>query len=57
MRMWRAVVRRLAAVEVRDARQKAYLQGLQTGRAERAMTCGIARADHCVHDYIYDPGQ
>lgn len=42
---------------VGDAYTLGYLKGLETGRQERPMTCGLAQRDHCSHSYIYDPGQ
>lgn len=55
--LWRSLVARWAAWQIREARNDGYLDGLLTGRRERPMTCGLAAAEHCAHSYMYDPGQ
>lgn len=51
------LLRRLAGRIILEEISKAYLEGLEQGREERPMTCGISSRNHCVHDYLYDPGQ
>lgn len=55
--MWKRLVRRLAEGELRRESADAYLRGLEAGRRERPMTCGLSQAEHCIHSYMYDPCQ
>lgn len=51
------VLRRYKELERIETAEQAYLRGLEDGRKEAPMTCGISYAKHHPEDFMYDPGQ